>query len=86
MQLMILWPDRHVELAWIDYIAPCFAPLVRLRQAPSSSARRGAPLGGGDGRKTFRVENPAYLSDAQDILAALADFEDLPWPPDAQPE
>jgi hypothetical protein len=35
---------------------------------------------------TFRVDNPAHLAVAQDILKALAPFEALPWPPDATPE
>ncbi len=35
--------------------------------------------------ETFSVDNPAHLAAARDILKALAPFEALPWPPNAQP-
>ena len=76
----------HLGLAWMSYVAPRFAPLIT--PPPSAiverTAQGGLLMAATD--ETFRVENPAHLAVARDILNALAPFEALPWPPDAQPE
>ena len=83
------WPrsaDIHLRLAWMSYVSPRFASLVT--PPPSAIAERTAQGGllMAATKETFRVDNPAHLAVAQDILKALAPFEALPWPPDATPQ
>ncbi len=85
-QLLNLWEkDRNLSLAWMSYVAPRFAPLIT--PPPSAIVERTAQGGllMAATAETFRVDNPAHLAAARDILNALAPFEALPWPPDAQP-
>ena len=86
-QITNLWPeDAHLNLAWMSYVAPRFASLFT--PPPNDIAER-TTQGGlllSATQETFRVDNPAHLAVAQDILKALAPFEALPWPPDATPE
>ncbi|MGA9487263.1 MAG: hypothetical protein WBV25_09345 [Methylocella sp.] len=82
-QIMDFWdPARHLRIAWMSYVAPLITP------PPSAIAERTAQGGllMSATQDTFRVDNPAHLAVAQDILKALAPFEALPWPPDAAPE
>jgi len=74
---------RHLRIGWMSYAAPRFAPLIT--PPPSAIAERTAQGGLllSATQETFRVDNPAHLAAAQDILKALAPFEALPWPPDA---
>jgi len=86
-QIMDFWdPSRHLRIAWMSYVSPRFASLIT--PPPSAVAERTAQ--GGllitATEETFRVDNPAHLAAAHDILKALAPFEALPWPPDATPE
>ena len=81
------WPrsaDIHLQLAWMSYVPPRFASLIA--PPPSGVAERtaqgGLLMSATD--ETFRVDNPAHLAAARDILNALAPFEALPWPPDAE--
>jgi hypothetical protein len=86
-QIMDFWdPARHLRIAWMSYVAPRFAPLIT--PPPFAIAERTAQGGLllSATQETFRVDNPAHLAVAQDILKALAPFEALPWPPDAAPE
>jgi hypothetical protein len=78
--------SAHLRLAWMSYVSPRFAPLIT--PPPSAVAERTAQGGllMSAAAETFRVDNPAHLAVAQDILKALAPFEALPWPPDATPE
>jgi hypothetical protein len=86
-QIMDFWdPGRALRIAWMSYVSPRFAPLI----TPPPSAlvertARGALLMAATD-ETFSTGNPAHLAAARDILAALAPFEALPWPPDATPE
>jgi hypothetical protein len=86
-QITDLWdPSSHLRLAWMSYVPPRFAPLIT--PPPSAVAER-SPQGGllmSATAETFRVDNPAHLAAARDILKALAPFEALLWPPDAKPE
>ena len=86
-QITDLWdPSRHLRLAWMSYVPARFASLIT--PPPSAIAERTAKGGllMSATAETFRVDNPAHLAAAQDILKALAPFEALPWPPDAKPE
>jgi len=78
--------SRNLRLAWMSYLSPRFAPLIA--PPPSAiverTAQGGLLMAATD--ETFRVETPAHLAVARDILNALAPFEALPWPPDATPE
>jgi hypothetical protein len=83
------WPrsaDIHLHLAWMSYVPPRFASLIT--PPPSAVAERTAKGGllMSATAETFRVDNPAHLAAARDILKALAPFEALPWPADAAPE
>ncbi|WP_148213014.1 immunity 52 family protein [Methylocella silvestris] len=77
---------KKLRLAWMHYMAPRFAPLIT--PPPSAiverTARGALLLSATD--ETFRIENPEHMAAAEDILKALAPFEALPWPPDAQPK
>ncbi len=86
-QIMDFWdPARHLRIGWTSYVAPRFAPLIT---PPPSAIYERTAQGGllmSATAETFRVDNPAHLAVAQDILKVLAPFEALPWPPDATPE
>ncbi|MEJ0093588.1 MAG: Imm52 family immunity protein [Methylocella sp.] len=76
---------RHLRLAWMSYVSPRFAPLITPPPSAIVERPRGALLMAAT-EETFSIDNPAHLAAARDILAALAPFEALPWPPDAAPE
>jgi hypothetical protein len=83
-----LWPDRiavgrpKFNMAWITYLSPRFAPLV----TPPRSATVEYSTQGGivmtATEERFDVTNPAHLTAAREIEAALAPVNALPWPPD----
>ncbi|MGO8846198.1 MAG: Imm52 family immunity protein [Methylocella sp.] len=78
--------SAHLRLAWLNYVSPRFASLIT---PPPSAIHERTAQGGlllSATQETFRVDNPAHLAVAQDILKALAPLEALPWPPDATPE
>jgi len=87
LQIMDVWdPKRPLRIGWMSYVAPRFAPLIT---PPHTAIAERTAQGGlllSATEETFRVDNPAHLAVAQDILKALAPFEALPWPPDATPE
>lgn len=77
--------SRNFRPAWMTYLSPRFAPLIA---PPPSAIVERTPQGAllmSATEETFSVDNPAHLAAANDILAALAPFEALPWPPDAAP-
>jgi hypothetical protein len=77
---------HHLRIGWMSYVAPRFAPLIT---PPPTAIHERTSQGGlllSATQEIFRVDNPAHLAVAQDILKALAPFEALPWPPDATPE
>jgi len=65
----------------MSYVAPAFAPLI----TPPPTAIHERSLAGrlllSATQEIFRVDNPAHLAVAQDILKALAPFEALPGHP-----
>jgi hypothetical protein len=86
-----LWPkpgpgQPHFRMAWITYLSPRFAPMVT---PPGSAIVEYTPQGGivmTATKDRFDVNNPAHLTVAREIEAALAPINALPWPPDAVPE
>jgi hypothetical protein len=85
VQLMDFWdPDRALRIAWMSYVSPRFAPLITPPTAAlvERTARGALLMAATD--EIFSTDNPAHLAVARDILAALAPFEALPWPPDAE--
>jgi hypothetical protein len=86
-----LWTPRLAaerpmfKMAWITYLSPRFAPMV----TPPRSAIVECTASGGvvmtATEERFDVHNPAHVSAAREIEAALAPVNALPWPPDEQP-
>ena len=78
---MDVWdPARHLRIAWMSTVVLRFAPLIT---PPPSAVAEHTAQGGllmSAPRETFRVDNPAHLAAAHDILNALAPFEVLPRP------
>jgi hypothetical protein len=83
-ELMGLWKNKRgpaFEIAWISYVA---ARAARSSQPPASAiVERGA-----DGSilmaattEAFDIANPAHLTVARDIEAAVAKLRAMPWPP-----
>lgn len=90
-EIIKFWPDRAVvgrptfKMAWITYLSPRFAPMVK---PPASAIVEHTPQGGiimAATKERFEVTNPAHLSAARQIEAAIAPVNALPWPPDATP-
>ena len=76
-------PRPWFGLEWMTYISPRFAPMITL---PRSAIVEHVPGGGLlmiATEERFDANNPAHLSVARDIEAALAPINALPWPPDA---
>jgi hypothetical protein len=74
------------KMAWITYLSQRFAPMVT---PPGSAIVEYTPQGGivmTATKDRFDVNNPAHLTVAREIEAALAPVNALPWPPDAVPE
>jgi hypothetical protein len=72
----------HYRLAWISYVGPRFAPLIA---PPATALIECQPDGGllmAATEETFVTSNPAHLAVANDILAAVAPLNALPWPPE----
>jgi hypothetical protein len=67
---------------WITYLAaPFAAKIVPPRSAKCEAANGGLMMVATE--ETFQVDNPAHMSVASEIDAALAPINVLPWPPDA---
>jgi Immunity protein 52 len=67
---------------WITYLAAPFADKITPPPSAKSELVHGGLLMVAT-EETFRVDNPAHVSVARDIDAALAPINALPWPPDA---
>ena len=70
---------------WIVYLSPRFAPMVVPPRAVVSERTSDGGLLMIATEERFSAENPAHMSAARDIEAALAPVNALPWPPDAEP-
>jgi hypothetical protein len=86
--LIDFWPRKRpgrIRLAWMSYVAPEFAPLVR----PSPDIEAQTVAGGGlllvATRERFEVTNKGHLKAARAIVTAMAPFNALPWPPGSLP-
>ena len=79
-----LWPSpgkrqTSIQLAWMSYVAPRFAPLVT---PPPTAIVEYRPDGGlfmAATDETFRTANPAHLAVARDMKAAVARYNAVPW-------
>ncbi len=72
----------HYRLAWISYVGPRFAPPI---SPPATGIVEYQPNGGlliAATDEPFDTSNPAHLVVANDILAAVAPLNALPWPPE----
>ena len=72
--------DSFFPAAWIQYLCPWLAKKVT---PPSTVLSEHLPNGGllmTATTETFDVDNPAHLKAAQDMAAAMAPLNDLPWP------
>ena len=66
--------------AWIQYLCPWLAKKIT---PPSTVLSERLPNGGllmTATKETFDVDNPAHLKAAQDMAAAMASLNALPWP------
>lgn len=84
-ELMNYWRRSvapHYRLGWISYVGPRFAPLI----TPPATAIVERQSDGGllmaATDETFVTSNPAHLAVANDILAAVAPLNALPWAPE----
>jgi hypothetical protein len=81
-----LWsPTVKFQTAWITYISPRFARLITPPRTAFVEYRPNGGLVMAATDETFITANPAHLAAARDIEAAIAPFNALPWPPDAEP-
>jgi len=70
----------HFPAAWIQYLCPRLAKKVT---SPSTVLAEHLPNGGllmTATMETFDVHTPAHLAAAQDMAAAMAPLDALPWP------
>ncbi|MGA8170101.1 MAG: Imm52 family immunity protein [Methylocystis sp.] len=66
--------------AWIQYLCPWLAEKIT---PPSTVLAEHSPDGGllmTATTETFDIDNPAHIKAAQDIAAAMAPLNELPWP------
>ena len=82
--LMDFWPKKRpgrIRMAWMAYVAPEFASLIR----PSPDIETQTVAGGGllmvATRDRFEVTNKGHLKAARAIVTAMTPFNGLPWPP-----
>jgi hypothetical protein len=72
--------DSYFAPAWIQYLNPWLAEKIT---PPSTVLAEHLPNGGllmSATTETFDVDNPAHLAAAQDMAAAMAPLNELPWP------
>jgi hypothetical protein len=72
--------DSYFSAAWIQYLNPWLAQKIA---PPSTVLAEHLPNGGmlmSATTETFDVDNPKHLSAAQDMAAAMAPLNALPWP------
>ncbi len=70
----------HFPAAWIQYLCPWLAQKIT---PPSTVLVEHLPNGGllmSATTETFDVDNPAHLKAAEDMAAAMAPLNELPWP------
>ncbi|MGA9824600.1 MAG: Imm52 family immunity protein [Methylocystis sp.] len=72
--------DSYFSAAWIQYLSPWLAEKIT---PPSTVLAEHLPNGGllmSATTETFDIDNPAHLAAAQDMAAAMAPLNALPWP------
>ena len=72
--------NSYFSAAWIQYLSPWLAEKIT---PPSTVLAEHLPNGGllmSATTETFDIDNPAHLAAAQDMAAAMAPLNALPWP------
>jgi hypothetical protein len=81
---MDLWPKGRsrptLQLAWISYVTPRFAALFTPPRSAIVERRPDGDLPMAAIDETFVAANPAHLSVAREIEAAVAPLNTPPWP------
>ena len=84
--LMDFWPHpgsgHHFRLAWMTYVSPRFAPLIRPPQGIETQSTAEGGILMVATRDRFEVTNPAHMAAARAIDDAMAPLNALPWPPE----
>lgn len=84
--LMDFWPPpgsgHSFRLAWMTYVSPRFAPLIRPPQGIETQSTAEGGILMVATRDRFEVTNPAHMAAARAIDDAMAPLNALPWPPE----
>ena len=84
--IMTFWPPvgsgHHFRLAWMTYVSPRFASLIRPPRGIESQAVAGGGVLMVATRERFDVTNTGHMAAARAIDTAMAPLNALPWPPD----
>jgi len=84
--IMKFWPPagsgHPFKPAWMTYVSPRFAPLIRPPQSIESQTVAGGGVLMVATRERFDVTNPEHMAAARAIDTAMAPLNALPWPPD----
>ena len=84
--IMDFWPPvgsgHHFRLAWMTYVSPRFAPLIRPPRGIEAQTVAGGGLLMVATRERFDVANTDHMAAARAINTAMAPLNALPWPPD----
>ena len=84
--IMKFWPPvgsgHHFRLAWMTYVSPRFASLIRPPRGVESQTVAGGGVLRVATRERFDVTNTGHMAAARAIDTAMAPLNALPWPPD----
>ena len=84
--IMKFWPPagsgHPFKLAWMTYVSPRFASLIRPPRGIESQAVAGGGVLMVATRERFDVTNTGHMAAARAIDTAMAPLNALPWPPD----
>jgi hypothetical protein len=84
--IMKFWPPvgsrHHFRLAWMTYVSPRFASLIRPPRGIESQTVAGGGVLMVATRERFDVTNTGHMAAARAIDTAMAPLNALPWPPD----
>jgi hypothetical protein len=71
----------NIEAGWITYVSSDLAPLIVPPVSSANEYNSDGSLVMVASQEPFLVDNPAHMAVLQDVQAALAPIEALPWPP-----
>jgi len=75
-------PNPRFPIAWISYVTPRLTHLVTPPATAIVERRPDGSLLMAATEETFDVDNPAHMSVARDIEAAVAPLNGRPWEPE----